>query len=443
MKQPISRRSFLRQTAAMAAAPLILPRLSLAQPSNGKLQHACVGVGNMGRSDLNSLLNAGNIDIVAICDVDKNMLEAATERIPHARKYRDWREMLAEETDRIDSVNVSTPDHMHAVIATAAIEKGKHVYCQKPLTHEVYEARQLTLAAAKAGVVTQMGIQIHSHEAYRTGVKVLQDGVIGKIKEWHTWCGAAGRPQKVDRPGKGRDPIPRTLHWEDWIGVAPMRPYKDKLYHPFNWRGWQDFGTGALGDFACHLFDPIFCAIKPGPPLLIWTDPVEINKETWPMQEVVHYEFAGSPMTAGKTVAATWYDGGLKPPTDLTKICTDHDLPGTGSLIIGEDGMMILPHWDKPWLYPKEKFAAYELPPLENLDHYGTFINACLGQGRTTAGFDYAGPLAETALLGNIANRMHGKVLKWDAAALKFTNSRKATRMLRRKYRRSFSLEVG
>src|SRR3972149_5561639 len=254
-----TRRSFLKQTAAIAGLAAFMPRLSLGNSANSRLQHASIGVGGMGWSDLNSILNGGATEIVAICDVDADSPPKAAEKLPNARKYRDWRELLEREADKIDSVNVSTPDHMHAPIAMSAIRLGKHVYCQKPLTHTVYEARQLTLAARQANVVTQMGIQIHADVTYRMAVRIIQDGAIGKIKEWHSWQGSGhpggGRPE-------GQDPVPPNLDWDKWIGVAPMRPYKKDIYHPARWRGWREFGSGVMGDFACHIFDPVFTALE-------------------------------------------------------------------------------------------------------------------------------------------------------------------------------------
>lgn len=442
MSSRTSRRRFLQQLmVAGIAVPAGLPRFSILQAPTRKLRHASIGVGGMGGGDIESLLATGKVDILALCDVDANTLNAAAQKLPGARLYRDWREMLEKERDNIESVNVSTPDFMHAPITMTALHLGKHVYCQKPLTHEVFEARRVAKAARKARVTTQMGIQIHSHITYRSAVHMLKDGVIGKIKEWHSWTPAPSWPQGIDRP-QGEDPVPANLDWDHWIGVAPFRPFKADTYHPFKWRGWRDFGGGALADFACHIFDPVFTAIRPGPPLTVQAENAGINAETWPLWEIVHYEFEGSAMSAGKTIQATWYDGGKKPARELAPMPAEHKLPDGGSLLIGEDGVMVLPHYAGAMLYPVEKFQDYPRPKLGAADHYARWVAACLGEGEpTTAGFDYAGPLSEAVLLGNIATRLPGTKLQWDAPNLRVTNSEEATKMVRRPYREGWAVE--
>ncbi len=450
MNKKVTRRSFLKSTAASSLSiPFIMSGMSSSVlgkrkkiSPNGRLQHASIGVNGMGWSDLNAINGSGKVDIVAICDIDENNLNRAAKRFPHARKYRDWRELLEKEQDKIDSVNVTTPDHMHAPIAMSAVRRGKNVYCQKPLTHEVYECRQLTLAARKAGVVTQMGIQIHSRIEYRMAVKIIQDGVIGKIKEWHSWCNAPSWPQAMNRPA-GSDPVPANIAWDLWLGVAPERPYKQGVYLPFKWRGWQDFGGGALGDFGCHIFDPPFTALEISNPLSIQAEVSGTYKETWPKWEVIHYEFAGSKYTAGKTIKATWSDGGKKPGKKYLEMMGMSKFPRGygGSIIIGTEGVMLLPHIGGPQLFPKAKFKHYRRPRLGPQDHYHQWVDACLGHGKTSAGFDYSGPLAEAVLLGNIANRVPGKKLLWDRQALRFTNSPEATNLVRRNYRSGWHIK--
>ncbi len=435
-----TRRQFLKTTAAAGLSlPLIFARLNLAQSANGKLSHASIGVGGMGWSDINSIANHPAVNIVAICDVDENNLNRAAQKFPNARKYRDWRELLEKEEKNIDSVNVTTPDHMHASIAMTAIGKGKHVYCQKPLTHEVYEARQLTLAARRKGVVTQMGIQIHADITYRMAVVLLQGDAIGKIAEWHSWHSSSPRPQG-GRP-EGSDPVPPTLDWDKWIGVAPHRPYKSGIYHPGRWRGWQDFGTGILGDFACHIFDPVFTAIEPGPVLSVSAKAAPLEKENWPKWNVVRYELAGSKYTVEKTIKATWYDGGKRPPLHLAQLPDGYKLPGAGSLIIGTEGAMVLPHWASPQLYPVEKFKNYPRPrDLGRVDHYHQWVDTCLGKGKADANFDYSGPLTEAVLLGSIAVRTQNTNLVWDTRNLRFKNSTDANKLIRRSYRKDWEI---
>jgi predicted dehydrogenase len=468
----ITRRDFvIRSTAAGIGVPLLLPQLSLAQSPNGKLRHAAIGVGGKGWGSLKVTAAKDNVECVAICDLDETNLARAAEMFPEARTYQDWRELLDKEQDRIDALSITTPDHMHAPIAMSAIRRGKHVYCEKPLTHEVFEARQLTLAARRAGVVTQMGIQIHGCAEYRTAVRMLQDGVIGKIVEFHSWCNAPGWPQGIARP-EGEDPVPDGFSWDQWVGVAPMRPYKQDVYHPFRWRGWRDFGCGALGDFACHILDPIVTALGLGPPTTVraevpedWARNVAVNRETWPKWEIVHYEFPGTDMTAAGTIQGTWYDGGKLPPRELAKLPPrkpaklpgdkppddklpdeelpdEEPLPRRGSLIIGEKGVMLLPHYQGgPRLLPEEKFRDHAYPKLDTYCHIGQWVDASLGKGKTSANFDYAGPLTETVLLGTVAVCLAGQTLHWDAANMKITNLPEANRYLRRPYREGWSIE--
>ncbi len=439
MAVQISRRTFINRVAAAGlAAPLILPRLGFASHASGKLQHAAIGVGGQGASDLECIVSSGKVQVYALCDIDEVTLKKAAQRYPGARLYRDWREMLEKEEGHIDSVNVSTPDHMHAPAAMKAIRKGMHVFCEKPLTHEVYEARQLTLAARKKGVATQMGIQIHSHEFYRMAVQWLKEGAIGKVKAWHSWCAAVYTTPDKKRPA-GEDPVPARVAWDLWLGVAPKRPYKEGIYHPFKWRCWRDFGGGATGDFGCHIFDPVFTALNIGAPLTISCEAECVSEEVYPAWTIARYEFPGTPLTAGPKIEATWMDGEKKPPAawspDLPK---DHELPPSGSMIIGEEGTLILPHVGPPHLYPVEKFKDYPKPQLEPKDHYHEFVEAALGNGKPGANFDFAGPLTEAVLLANVANRFPGKKLEWNAEKLKFSNSQEANEYIRRRYRRGW-----
>ncbi|MBI2432946.1 MAG: Gfo/Idh/MocA family oxidoreductase [Candidatus Hydrogenedentes bacterium] len=448
MNQSISRRTFIQQvTAAGVAGPLVLPRLSLAAPPSSRLQHAAIGVGGQGAGDLDAIASSGKVDVIALCDVDALTLEKAAARYPGARLYRDWREMLEQEEKHIDSVNVSTPDHTHAPASMTAIRKGKHVFCEKPLTHEVYEARRITLAARKKGVATQMGIQIHSHDAYRTAVQWLQEGAIGKVREWHSWCGAVYTTDDKKRP-EGSDPVPPNLDWDLWLGVAPERPYKGKnakgeeTYHPFWWRRWRDFGGGTLGDFGCHIFDPIFTALGIGAPLTVSVEPESVSDEVWPGWIIAEYLFPGTPLTAGKTIRATWRDSGKVPPIEFSPhLPKDRALPGSGSMVIGEEGTLLIPHVAAPHLYPEEKFKDYPQPALEPKNHYHEFVEAALGNGVPGANFDFSGPLAEAVLLGNVAGRFPGKTLEWNAKRLRITNLREANKFLRRDYREGWNIK--
>lgn len=440
MKQKLSRRTFLASVALAATGPLVLP--SRARGANSRLQHAAIGVGGQGGHDLGSIFSSDKVDVVAMCDIDASTLEKAATTYPNARLYRDWREMYEKEGKNFDSVSVGIPDHMHAAASMAAVKLGKHVYCEKPLTHDVYEARRVTLAAREAGVATQMGNQIHSHEFYRTAVHWMREGAIGKIKEWHSWASASFTNASKKRE-EGSQPVPPNVDWDLWLGTAPKRPYLKDTYHPFKWRAYRDFGGGATGDFGCHIFDTVFTALEICPPISLSAECEAVSDEVYPAWTIATYEFPGNGMTAGKTIKAVWLDGGKQPALSVSPhLPKDLELPSSGSIIVGEEGTMLIPHVGAPKLYPEEKFAKYPSPTLEPLDHYHQFVEAALGSGvKCGSNFDYAGPLTETVQMANIANRFPGQVLEWDAAALEFKNFPKANKYLKRKYRRGWKLE--
>lgn len=437
----LNRRGFLKTSAAAGAALTFGSFHSVSAAPSSKLNLAAVGVGGKGWSDLTSIAASPHVNVVALCDVDesKEHLGRAAEKYPDAKRYTDWRKML--EQKDIDAVQVSTPDHMHAPISLAAMALGKHVYCQKPLSHTVFEARVMTEAAKKAGVVTQMGNQIQSHTFYRTATQIVHDGIIGKVKEVYSW--QSGNPSWrawKDRPA-GSDPIPVTLKWDEWLGVAPERPYLDKCYAPFNWRNWQDFGTGQLGDFGCHILDPVFTSLKLTSPLTIAGQAPEQNREVWPDHSQVKFVFPGTEYTAGKTIPVTWLDKtGVTPDVGKLGLPEGTKLPTAGSALIGEKGILVIPHVAPPQLYPAEKFAEVKLPQVPERNHYTTWADACRGEGHTTSLFSYSGPLTEAVLLGTIANRYPGETLNWDAAVLKITNLEQANQWLTKPYRKGWEL---
>ena len=436
---PASRREFLRALATAAFAAPFVTRDLLAAPPSQKLRHACFGVGSQGWQDLEQISGAGNVEIVAICDVDLARMEKAREAHPNARFYQDWRDLLQKERGNIDSVNVSTPDHAHAPIAVSAMQLGKHVFCQKPLAHSLHEARRMTELARAKKLVTQMGIQIHSSAHYRMGVKLIQDGAIGKIKEVHSWCykswgDMSEKPDRADKP-------PPELAWDLWLGARAARPYiGDGYYHPGNWRKRLDFGTGTLGDMACHIFDPVFEALALAAPVSVRSEGPLPNSYNWALDAKAVYSFAGTPFTAGKTVALTWYDGAKKPPGDVLALLEGAAPPNNGSLFIGEKGVMLLPHIAAPVLYPAAEYAEYQKPRVRGENHWKQFVEACRGNGRTTTGFDYAGPLTEAVLLGGVASRFPQATLRWDSRALKFDHA-PANQHVRRAYRKGWEVK--
>jgi predicted dehydrogenase len=442
MSRRTSRRTFVK-TLAAAGAGVSLGYSTARAAMKDRLRVVSVGCGGKGWTDLNGVAASPKVEIIALCDVDsgpKNLGRAA-EKYPKAKHYSDWRRLL-DDAGSFDAVIVSTPDHMHAPIAMAAMERGKHVYCQKPLTHTVFEARQMRRAATKAGVVTQMGNQIQSHVAYRTAVALVHDGAIGKVKEVHSWqSGAMKWLLESDRPA-GSDPIPETLKWDDWLGVAPARPYKTNIYHPFNWRGWQDFSNGQLGDFGCHIFDPVFMALELTAPKTVRAEAPPINREVWTKSATVFYEFPGTSRTAAETLRLTWYEGeGAKPELDALGLPSDFELPRAGSVLLGEKGTLLVPHVAMPKLLPADKFEKHKMPEPGERDHYVSWADACRGEGKTTSNFDYSGPLTEAVLLGTVAIRTAGEKLAWDPSALKITNSTASNDLLTKPYRAGWEIK--
>lgn len=434
----ISRRGFLGRAAATTAAFTIVPRHVLGGPGHTppseKLNVACIGVGGRGKADVRGVSSE---NIVAVCDVDEPRAAETFKNFPDAKKYRDFRRMLEKEDKNIDAVVVATPDHTHAVAAMMAIKMGKHVYCEKPLTHNIYEARQLTEAARKYKVVTQMGIQGHAAEELKLCVEMIMSGMIGNVHEVHLWSDRPSWPQGIDRPEE-TPPVPATLDWDLWLGPAQQRPY-NPCYAPFSWRGWWDFGTGALGDMGCHIFDRAFWALKLGNPISVEAYSTKVNSETAPLASVITYEFAerdGMP-----PVKLIWYDGGLKPPKP-EKMAAERQLPDNAGLFIGDKGIILAPQGGGPRLIPESEMNDFKRPdPIlqREVGHHQDWIRGCKGGPKPLANFDYSGPLTEAVLLGNLAIRT-GKKLDWDSAEMKVTNVPEANQYIRREYRQGWSL---
>ena len=437
-----NRRSFVK-SAAIASAAIALPALQYSRVygANSRLGIASIGTGGKGWSDLTGVAASPNVEVIGLCNIDssKSHLGQAAERYGAARQYDDWRKLLDASKD-IQGVLVSTPDFMHAPIALAAMQLGKHVFCQKPLTHTVHEARQMRLAAKKFRVTTQMCNQIQSHSAYRTAVQIVHSGMIGKVKEVHSWQGGGTDwPRHIPRP-EGSDPVPSHVRWDLWQGVAPERPYKQGMYHAFNWRGWQDYGTGQLGDFGCHILDPVFKSLKLGSPTALTATAPLLMPETWTDRATVRYDFPGTEYTFGPTIRVTWYDAvGAAPNREqLSDIPSGTKLPGAGSVLVGEKGTLVIPHVDMPKLFPEAKFPSDTIPVVKEVDHYVQWADACRGVGQTTSHFDYAGPLTEAVLLGTIGIRFPEQELKWDSKTLKITNHAKAQEWLSKPYRKGW-----
>jgi predicted dehydrogenase len=444
----IDRRSFIRTASGGLAGLTIIPShavsgLGHVAPSD-KLNIAGVGIGGMGRRDLEDLAITENI--VALCDADwSERVERVFDTYPAAKRYRDFRVMLDKQKD-IDAVMVATPDHTHAVISMEAIKRGKHVYTEKPLTHTIYEARMLTEAARKYKVATQMGNQGQATGGSRRLREMIWDGVIGKVHEVHVWTNRPNRgfsevfwPQGVARPDE-LVPVPETLDWDLFIGPAPMRPF-NSAYHPFRWRGWWDFGTGALGDIGCHSFDPVFRALKLKYPECVQAVSTLVNDETYPLGSMVTYTFAAREDMP--PLKLTWYDGGLRPPR-LPGIEAGIQIGTGGELYIGDRGMIlgnrILPKsLDDSYTRPKSYIPA-------SPGHRQEWIEACKGGEPAGSNFDWAGPLTETVLLGNIALRpelretLSYQNLVFDFNTLKFPDMPEADKFIHYRYREGWSL---
>jgi predicted dehydrogenase len=446
VRATLTRRDFLRaSTVAAAAVPFLLPAGLRAASPNGKLSHACIGVGGMGWGDLQNFQQHKQVEIVALCDVDQNGLKNAAKAAPNARLYADWRELLDKEGSKIDSVNVTVPDHMHYPIAAAAISRGKHVYCQKPLCHDVFEVRQLAQAAARKGVHTQLGTQMASGYGDRATVQLLQAGVIGKVR--HAYL-SANRPGAVDayrlkgpRPAQGVEP-PAHLNWDRWLGVAPVRPYAPDIYHPVKWRAWLDFGTGWSGDIGCHIFDPVWKGMKMQPPLSVvaeveesWKNAPERRADTWPRANHITWTFPGNELTEGKQWEVEWFDGEFWAPESIRKLYSVQDYPTESAMIIGTEGALLLPSGRGPILLPEEKFKNVEKPKIASRNHYHHFVDACLGGEKTESHFAQTGPMTEAILLGTVAVRAPGRTLEWNSKSMRIKGDAEAQKFLKRTYR--------
>ena len=442
----ISRRSFIKSTTATGAGlSIACPSMLSAKSPNEKLNIASIGVGGRGWSDVNGASRGHNV--VAFCDVmtevssRKGGYAEAAKQWPKARRYQDWRKLLDESKD-IDAITISTPDHMHAAPTLAAIRLGKHVFTQKPLTHTIHESRTLMLEARRLGVATQMGIQNQSTVGHRTTVALIRGGLIGKIKQAYGWSNKGWAGPKEGRPSKS-DEIPKGLDWDLWQGVAPERPYADKIYQPMNWRGWLDFGSGTLGDMGIHIFEPMVSTLGVAPPMSVRSLGAAPNPETWQPGNTIEYEFAGTEYTTGDVLPYVWRDGKAgKPPLSTSSyLPADLKLPKQGTLFVGEKGAVVHSHGGGPIIFPNGLLDGHDMPQIERRGHFESWHEAIQSGQPACASFDFSAPLTETVLLGNIAVRFPNEKLEWDSQALKFTNNQQANSFVRSEYRKGWDIE--
>jgi predicted dehydrogenase len=440
-KKSLSRRKFIGAASSALAAFTVVPRhvLGLGEaPPSEKLNIAGVGIGGRGFGDIQEVSGE---NIVALCDVDQEYASGAFKRWPDAKRHVDFRKMLETQKD-IDAVVIGTPDHLHATVTMMAMQLGKHVYCEKPLTHSVYEARKIGEAAKASKVATQMGNQGQASEEARVIAEMILGGAIGNIREVHAWSNRLpdiserGVPRPAETP-----PVPATLDWNLWVGPSPMRPYHP-CYLPFSWRGWWDFGTGVLGDIGCHELSTIFKTLKLGHPTSVeacstnWQRPKEISSETAPLASITRYSFAATDRHGPLSIS--WYDGGMRPPRPEelepgVPFATDD-----GILYVGDKGKML-----RSQLIPESRMKEYKMPPRtlpRSPGHHQEWLIACKGGPAAGSNFaSHAAHLAEVVLLGNIAIRMNAK-LDWDPVQMKFPNLPEAEKFINPPYRQGWKL---
>lgn len=461
----MTRRQFLK-TSAVAAGVTVLPSgLLYGKSANEKLNIACIGVGGRGGAHVMASLSE---NLVALCDIDENHMRGALGAIaeeckkrgipePTPRQFYDYREMFDKMEKEIDAVVVSTPDHHHAPASMIAIKLGKHVYCEKPLTHNIREARRLAEAAKKAKVATQMGNQGRAGAGWRRLCEWIWAGAIGNVREVHVWTDRPGIPTRFwwpqggTRPA-GADPVPPHLHWDLFLGPAPERPYCStykegkfkghSVYHPFVWRGWWDFGTGALGDIGCHAMSGIFTAlkIKHAAAVELVRDSGDGNDEMFPQSCVIRWDI---PEREGMPPCQIyWYDGAAYPPRDVAELAENEPYPDNGLIVVGDKGKL----WDGPAWISGEKMEGWQDPPQViprcESDHFTEWVTACKGGRAPFSNFvDHAGPLTEMVLLGNLAIKAGvGNRVEWNGRRMRVTNLRELNEYVGREYRKGWSV---
>ena len=446
MSNRITRRRVLRNSLAVTAAaaassavwrPGWLRAAEDGVSANERLNVAFIGATNQAGSDFNEIVAAPGVNVVAMCDIDDAKLDEGMSKpqAENAQRFNDYREMLDKLDKEIDAVMVAIPDHQHYHASMHAIQRGKHVYCEKPLCHDVWEVRRLTEAARKHNVVTQMGTQIHGGDNYRRVVEKIQAGAIGKVSHVHTFVGGAYSGRKITE----RPPVPQGVHWDLWLGTAPEWPYSKEL-HPFSWRGWWDFGGGMLADMACHHMDLPTWALGLTAPQTVQVEgpaPDEVGGPAW-LKVNYHYPAVGD----RGPVQLTWYHGGKRPDE-----FTQGKVPGewgAGNLFVGDKGMLMA-DYNRHVLLPEADFKDYKAPEPTippSIGHYKEWVKACREDKPEAAlcNFGYSGPLTEAVLLGNVSHRLGGKKIEWDAAALKCPNAPEADKFLKREYRKGWEV---
>lgn len=460
----INRRDFLSVSIASGAV-FGFPSIVRGRNLNSRLCHACIGTGGKGRDDWNRLMSHDKIDICAACDIDTSHLKEIKARFPGIRLYQDWRELFGKEGDRIDSVNISTPDHMHTTIMTEALRRRKHVYCQKPLCRGLNECRLLREEAAKAGVVTEIGAQITGDGGDRTAVAWLKTGVIGDIEHVYMFLNVRGsfRLPRCEVP-VGSDPVPAALDWDKWIGTAPFREYKKKIYHPGHWRKWRDFGSSTMGDNGFHLMSATWLGMElpsdlapisvTGESDRLWCGfDEDRRKQIWPVGNHVTWKFPGVKASGDKPFVMEWFDGipeenppsGFLPPPEVVEAAKRMRMKSTpviGKILKGSKGWMMLSHGGMPVVMLNDGTRVKPPKIKRGPGHYHDYVNRCLDGTRGTLDLlDRGCAMQDALLLGNAAQVVPGKELLWDARRRVFFNSDEATDVLYPSYRDGWTLD--
>jgi hypothetical protein len=459
-----TRRGFIKNTLA-ASGIIAFPSIVRATNLNSRLTHACIGTGGKGESDWKNIIRHEKTDIVAACDVDTSKMNSIKNAVPGIRAYQDWRELFEKEGDKIDSVNISTPDHMHTIIAVNAMRRGKHVYCQKPLCRGLNESKLLFDVAKKSGVVTEIGAQVTGDGGDRSAVEWLRSGVIGDIEKVYMYLNIKGyyRLPRYEVP-MGEDPIPSTLNWDQWLGTAPVRKYKKSIYHPGRWRSWLDFGSSSMGDNGLHMMSATWLGMELGAdfaPISVrgeadpqWMKFDEKRKrQIWPVGNHVVWKFPGVKASGGKPFTMEWCDGipEENPPAEFLPTSDAiaaaqkmrmKSTPVTGKMIRGSKGWMMLSHGSMPVVLLHDGTRLKAPKVQRGVGHYHDYLNHCINGTRGALDFVLRGTsMQDTLLLGNAAELVPGVELKWDAKKRIISNSEEATKFLYPQYREGWTLE--